>query len=116
MHKWGAEERQLSAILHEKRAEVDAALRASIDTPAALKALEQLVRATNTYMNEVGNHLPCPYPIGRRHSCLAPLWSGGRCAARRHAAALGLPLFSRDDALLRRRLAVLRRSVDCCGG
>ena len=43
VHKWGAEERQLSATLHEKRAEVDAALRASIDTPSALKALEQLI-------------------------------------------------------------------------
>jgi len=54
LHKWGAEERQLSATLHEKRAEVDAALRSSVDTPAALKALEQLIRATNSYLGEVG--------------------------------------------------------------
>ena len=67
VHKWGAEERQLSTILHEKRAEVDAALRASIDTPAALKALEQLVRATNTYMNEVGpGEYDLPVLIGER--------------------------------------------------
>ena len=54
LHKRGAEERQLSATLHEKRAEVDAALRSSVDTPAALKALEQLIRATNSYLGEVG--------------------------------------------------------------
>ena len=93
MHKWGAEERQLSTILHEKRAEVDAALRASIDTPAALKALEQLVRATNTYMNEVGSHdRPCPYPIGRRPQlprATSVRWAvrgaAGRCSTRSRA-------------------------------
>ncbi len=51
--KWSAQERELHSVLLEKQRAVDAALRAGIDTPSALKALEQLVRATNTYMQEV---------------------------------------------------------------
>ena len=52
-HKWGAEERVLQAAFAEKRATVHAALLNAVDTPAALKALEQLVRAANTFVAEV---------------------------------------------------------------
>lgn len=55
LHKWGGEERMLQETFSAKRAEVHEALCDSINTPAALKALEQLVRATNTYMGEVGD-------------------------------------------------------------
>ena len=47
-HKWAAEERTLSETLRAKRTVVDVALRDIVDTPAALKALEQLIRAANT--------------------------------------------------------------------
>ena len=52
-HKWGAEERELHATLVSRRAAVHTALLDSIDTPTALKALEQLIRATNVYMGAV---------------------------------------------------------------
>ncbi len=51
--KWGREERELHEALGQKRAAVDVALARGIDTPTALKALEQLVRATNSYMAAV---------------------------------------------------------------
>ena len=47
-HKWGAEERALQEVFAERREAVHLALCDSIDTPAALKAMEQIIRATNT--------------------------------------------------------------------
>ena len=55
LHKWGAEERELAAVFVSKRSEVHAALCDSVDTPSALKALEQLVRSCNTYMGDVSD-------------------------------------------------------------
>ena len=55
VHKWGEAERTLQAAFAEKRREVHACLCDSIDTPGALKALEQLVRATNSYMGQVSD-------------------------------------------------------------
>ena len=52
-HKWGPEERELHAMLHSRRAAVHSALLDSIDTPTAMKALEQLIRSTNVYMTAV---------------------------------------------------------------
>lgn len=52
-YKWGAPERELHATLIAKREAVHVALLDSIDTPSAMKSLEQLIRATNTYMGEV---------------------------------------------------------------
>ena len=52
-HKWGAEERALHETFVDRRTAVHEALLDSIDTPSALKALEQLLRATNVYMNAV---------------------------------------------------------------
>ena len=54
-HKWGGAERELHATLAEKRAAVHSALQNSIDTSSALKALEQLIRATNVYMGSVSD-------------------------------------------------------------
>ena len=47
------EERELQAAFAARRALVHEALCDSIDTPSAMKALEQLVRATNVYMGAV---------------------------------------------------------------
>jgi cysteinyl-tRNA synthetase len=52
-YKWGARERALQQALEEKRQAVHSALLDSIDTPSAVKSLEQLIRATNTYMGAV---------------------------------------------------------------
>ncbi|KAL3892566.1 MAG: hypothetical protein SGPRY_015008, partial [Prymnesium sp.] len=52
IHKWGDAERTLHATLCAKRESVHAALLDSIDTGGALKALEQLIRATNSYMKD----------------------------------------------------------------
>lgn len=48
--KWGAAERELRETLSTKRNSIHAALLNSIDTPTAVKQLEQLIRATNVYM------------------------------------------------------------------
>mmetsp|Transcript_101539 Transcript_101539/g.180020 ORF Transcript_101539/g.180020 Transcript_101539/m.180020 type:complete len:437 (-) Transcript_101539:196-1506(-) len=53
LHKWGEEERKLQEVFNERRTEVHQALCDSIDTSTAIKALEQIIRATNVYMNEV---------------------------------------------------------------
>ena len=52
-HKWGGAERELHVTLHTRQQGVHAALLDSMNTPAALKELEQLIRATNVYMAEV---------------------------------------------------------------
>lgn len=64
IHKWGEEERKLHGVFVDRRAAVHAALLDSIDTPTALKALEQLIRATNVYMAEVSD-------VGRGATLLA---------------------------------------------
>lgn len=48
--KMGAAEKELRETLTVKRQGIHAALLNSIDTPTAVKQLEQLIRATNTYM------------------------------------------------------------------
>ena len=124
-HKWGAEERVLQAAFAEKRATVHAALLNAVDTPAALKALEQLVRAANTFVAEV----PTTRGAGARccsasaattrasssasaRSRAAPRSRSSRTAARserRRAAARRAPTRSRS----RRRS---RPSATTCGG
>ena len=44
-----------SCLLIHSHSQVDAALRNCVDTPTALKSLEQLVRATNVFMGAVGD-------------------------------------------------------------
>jgi len=51
--KWGKEERELNALLDEKRRAVHEALQDSINTPLAMKQLEQLLRATNIFMRDL---------------------------------------------------------------
>ncbi|EOD04635.1 cysteine--tRNA ligase [Emiliania huxleyi CCMP1516] len=53
LHRWGDQERRLNDALVDKRAAVHAALLDCIDTPSAVKRLEQLIRAANSYMGEV---------------------------------------------------------------
>lgn len=50
--RWTSADKELYTMLQEKKAAVHAALCNSIDTPTALKQMEQLIRACNTYMGQ----------------------------------------------------------------